>query len=192
MSKATTAERALNRKGGTMSRLIKTLFGFYPVLLPLVVVGVVLCAIINSIGATFLQSALQIISESWQSGDWEAAQPKIAQLVTTLACIYGVGILSSLFWNRAMAIVTQGSLEKLREKLFNHMQDLPISYFDTHTHGEIMSRYTNDVDTLRQAVHRIPRRFLFIRWGTKAHRQEIVSTNPHTRIVYAEYVKIER
>lgn len=48
------------------------------------------------------------------------------------------------------------------------------------------------VDTLRQAVHRIPRRFLFIRWGTKALRQEIVSTNPHTRIVYAEYVKIER
>ena len=126
MSKATTAERALNRKGGTMSRLIKTLFGFYPVLLPLVVVGVVLCAIINSIGATFLQSALQIISESWQSGDWEAAQPKIAQLVTTLACIYGVGILSSRFWNRAMAIVTQGSLEKLREKMFNRMQDLPI------------------------------------------------------------------
>ncbi|MBD9136617.1 MAG: hypothetical protein EGP78_03145, partial [Alistipes shahii] len=48
------------------------------------------------------------------------------------------------------------------------------------------------VDTLRQAVHRIPRRFLFIRWGTKALRQEIVSTNPHTRIVYVEYVKIER
>ena len=152
MSKATTAERALNRKGGTMSRLIKTLFGFYPVLLPLVVAGVVLCAIINSIGATFLQSALQIISESWQSGDWEAAQPKIAQLVTTLACIYGVGILSSLFWNRAMAIVTQGSLEKLREKMFNRMQDLPIRYFDTHQRGDIMSHYTNDIDTLRQMI----------------------------------------
>ena len=89
MSKATTAERALNRKGGTMSRLIKTLFGFYPVLLPLVVAGVVLCTIINSIGATFLQSALQIISDSWQSGDWTTAQPKILKLVTTLACIYG-------------------------------------------------------------------------------------------------------
>ena len=152
MSKATTAERALNRKGGTMSRLIKTLFGFYPVLLPLVVVGVVLCAIINSIGATFLQSALQIISESWQSGDWETAQPKIAQLVTTLACIYGVGILSSLFWNRVMAIVTQGSLEKLREKMFNRMQDLPIRYFDTHQRGDIMSHYTNDIDTLRQMI----------------------------------------
>ena len=59
-----------------MSRLIKTLFGFYPVLLPLVVAGVVLCAIINSIGATFLQSALQIISESWQSGDWEPRSPR--------------------------------------------------------------------------------------------------------------------
>ena len=152
MSKATTAERALNRKGGTMSRLIKTLFGFYPVLLPLVVAGVVLCAIINSIGATFLQSALQIISESWQSGDWGAAQPKIAQLVTTLACIYGIGILSSLFWNRAMAIVTQGSLEKLREKMFNRMQDLPIRYFDTHQRGDIMSHYTNDIDTLRQMI----------------------------------------
>ena len=152
MSKATTAERALNRKGGTMSRLIKTLFGFYPVLLPLVVAGVVLCAIINSIGATFLQSALQIISESWQSGDWTTAQPKILKLVTTLACIYGVGILSSLFWNRAMAIVTQGSLEKLREKMFNRMQDLPIRYFDTHQRGDIMSHYTNDIDTLRQMI----------------------------------------
>ena len=56
----------------------------------------------------------------------------------------------------------------------------------------MLFRSIRSVDTLRQAVHRIPRRFLFIRWGTKALRQEIVSTNPHTRIVYAEYVKIER
>ena len=152
MSKATTAERALNRKGGTLPRLIKTLFGFYPVLLPLVVAGVVLCAIINAIGPMFLQSALQIISESWQSGDWEAARPQILQLVTTLACIYGVGVLSSLFWNRAMAIITQGSLEKLREMMFNRMQDLPIRYFDTHQRGDIMSHYTNDIDTLRQMI----------------------------------------
>ncbi len=81
------------------------------------------------------------------------AQPKIAQLVTTLACIYGVGVLSSLFWrNRAMAIVTQGSLEKLREMMFNRMQHLPIRYFDTHQHGDIMSHYTNDIDTLRQMI----------------------------------------
>ncbi len=152
MSKAATAERGRNRKGGTMTRLIKMLFGFYPVLLPLVVAGVVLCAIINSIGATFLQSALQVISESWQSGDWTAAQPKILKLVTTLGCIYAVGVASSLFWNRAMAVITQGSLEKLREKMFNRMQDLPIRYFDTHQRGDIMSHYTNDIDTLRQMI----------------------------------------
>ena len=152
MSKATTAERAKNRKPGTFSRLIKTLFSFYPVLLPLVTLGVIVCAIINSIGATFLQRALEVISTSWQSGDWEAARPQILSLATTLACIYAVGVLSSLFWNRAMAIVTQGSLEKLREKMFNRMQDLPIRYFDTHQRGDIMSHYTNDIDTLRQMI----------------------------------------
>ena len=152
MSKATTAERAKNRKPGTFSRLIKTLFSFYPVLLPLVTLGVIVCAVINSIGATFLQRALEIISTSWQSGDWEAARPQILSLTTTLGCIYAVGVLSSLFWNRAMAIVTQGSLEKLREKMFNRMQDLPIRYFDTHQRGDIMSHYTNDIDTLRQMI----------------------------------------
>ena len=152
MSKATTAERAKNRKPGTFSRLIKTLFSFYPVLLPLVTLGVIVCAVINSIGATFLQRALEVISTSWQSGDWEAARPQILSLATTLGCIYAVGVLSSLFWNRAMAIVTQGSLEKLREKMFNRMQDLPIRYFDTHQRGDIMSHYTNDIDTLRQMI----------------------------------------
>ena len=152
MSKATTAERAKNRKPGTFSRLIKTLFSFYPVLLPLVTLGVIVCAVINSIGATFLQRALEIISTSWQSGDWEAARPQILNLVVTLGSIYAVGVLSSLFWNRAMAIVTQGSLEKLREKMFNRMQDLPIRYFDTRQRGDIMSHYTNDIDTLRQMI----------------------------------------
>ena len=146
------AKRAGGARKGIALRLIKTLFSFYPVLLPAVVAGIVLCAIINSIGATFLQSALQVISDSWQSGDWAAAQPKILKLVTTLGCIYAVGVASSLFWNRAMAVITQGSLEKLREKMFNRMQDLPIRYFDTHQRGDIMSHYTNDIDTLRQMI----------------------------------------
>ena len=82
--------------------------------------------------------------------------------------------------------------KKMREKMFGNMQRLPVKYFDTNDHGDIMSYYTNDIDTLRQIVYRIPRRFLFIRWGTKALRQRIVSTNPHTRIVAAEYVRIEK
>ena len=72
--------------------------------------------------------------------------------MTTLAVIYIIGNLSSLFWNRYMGVVTQGSLMKLREKMFNHMQDLPIRYFDTNQRGDIMSHYTNDIDTLRQMI----------------------------------------
>ena len=140
------------RKPGTLVRLIKMLFSFYPVLLPLVMLGVILCGLINSIGAVFLQSALEVISTSWQTGDWAAAQPKILQIVLTLGAIYILGNLSSLFWNRYMAVITQGSLEKLREKMFNRMQDLPIRYFDTNQRGDIMSHYTNDIDTLRQMI----------------------------------------
>lgn len=152
MSKASTAARAKNRKSGTLKRIIKMLFSFYPVLLPLVMAGVLLCGLINSIGSVFLQKALEVISTSWQTGDWTAAQPKILGLVSVLAIIYLIGNLSSLFWNRYMGVVTQGSLEKLREKMFNRMQDLPIRYFDTNQRGDIMSHYTNDIDTLRQMI----------------------------------------
>ena len=152
MSKATIAERAKTRKPGTLKRLVKMLFSFYPVLLPLVMAGVLLCGLINSIGSVFLQKALEVISTSWQTGDWAAARPQIARLVTILAVIYIIGNLSSLFWNRYMGVVTQGSLEKLREKMFNRMQDLPIRYFDTNQRGDIMSHYTNDIDTLRQMI----------------------------------------
>lgn len=152
MSKATTAARAKNRRPGTLKRLVKMLFSFYPVLLPLVMAGVLLCGLINSVGSLFLQKALEVISSSWQTGNWAAAQPKIVGLVTALAIIYLIGNLSSLFWNRYMAVITQGSLEKLREKMFNRMQDLPIRYFDTNQRGDIMSHYTNDIDTLRQMI----------------------------------------
>ena len=152
MSKPANNARARGSKPGTLKRLVKMLFSFYPVLLPLVMLGVVLCALINSIGSVFLQKALEVISTSWQTGDWVAARPQILGLVTTLAVIYIIGNMSSLFWNRYMGVVTQGSLMKLREKMFNHMQDLPIRYFDTNQRGDIMSHYTNDIDTLRQMI----------------------------------------
>ena len=152
MSKPANNARARGSKPGTLKRLVKMLFSFYPVLLPLVMLGVVLCALINSIGSVFLQKALEVISTSWQTGDWAAARPQILGLVTTLAVIYIIGNMSSLFWNRYMGVVTQGSLMKLREKMFNHMQDLPIRYFDTNQRGDIMSHYTNDIDTLRQMI----------------------------------------
>ena len=139
-------------KAGTAIRLIKTLFSFYPVLLPAVVVCLLVAAMSSSFGSVFLQGALQIVTEFGESGNWAAAQPEVFRLVATLAAVYLVGVCASLFWNRAMAIITQGSLEKLREKLFNHMQDLPISYFDTHQRGDVMSHYTNDIDAIRQMI----------------------------------------
>ena len=139
-------------KAGTAVRLIKTLFSFSPVLLPAVVVCLLVAAMSSSFGSVFLQGALQIVTEFGESGNWAAAQPEVFRLVATLAAVYLVGVCASLFWNRAMAIITQGSLEKLREKLFNHMQDLPISYFDTHQRGDVMSHYTNDIDAIRQMI----------------------------------------
>ena len=139
-------------KAGTAVRLIKTLFSFYPALLPAVVVCLLVAAMSSSFGSVFLQGALQIVTEFGESGNWAAAQPEVFRLVATLAAVYLVGVCASLFWNRAMAIITQGSLEKLREKLFNHMQDLPISYFDTHQRGDVMSHYTNDIDAIRQMI----------------------------------------
>ena len=66
--------------------------------------------------------------------------------------MYVISLVAGVFYTQLMAIITQGTLAKLREKMFDHMQDLPIRYFDTHNHGDIMSFYTNDIDTLRQLI----------------------------------------
>ncbi|MEE1372331.1 MAG: ABC transporter ATP-binding protein, partial [Parolsenella sp.] len=139
-------------KAGTALRLIKTIFSFYPRRLSLVVVCLAIAAITNSFGAVFLQGALEIISTYGASGDWASAQPEIFRLISTLALVYLMGVIASLIWNRSMATITQGTLEQLREKMFNRMQDLPISYFDTNQRGDIMSHYTNDIDATRQMI----------------------------------------
>ncbi len=72
--------------------------------------------------------------------------------IVQMACIYVIGILASLIYNRTMAVISQGILKKIRDDMFAHMQTLPIRYFDTHTHGDVMSHYTNDTDALRQML----------------------------------------
>ncbi|WP_293836597.1 ABC transporter ATP-binding protein [uncultured Parolsenella sp.] len=152
MSKATSKPTRPQAKASTAIRLIKTLFSFYPRLLPAVVVCLLIAAVSSSFGAVFLQGALQIVTEFGESGDWSVAGPQVLALVSVLAAVYLVGVAASAFWNRAMATITQGTLEKLREKMFNRMQDLPISYFDTHQRGDVMSHYTNDIDAIRQMI----------------------------------------
>jgi ATP-binding cassette subfamily B protein len=76
----------------------------------------------------------------------------VTNLIIALVIIYTIGVFASWFWNRTMAIVTQKFMNVFRKAMFNHMQDLPIRYFDTHAHGAIMSLYTNDIDTIRQFI----------------------------------------
>ena len=139
-------------KGKTLIRLLRTLFSFYPKLLPLVFCCLVTNSILSALPATFMQRALEVVTDTWESGDWASASGPIRSIVLTLLCIYAVSLTLSFTWNRIMAVVTQGSLEKFREKVFDHMQDLPIRFFDTHQRGDIMSHYTNDIDALRQMI----------------------------------------
>lgn len=139
-------------KKGVIKRIIRTLFSFYPVLMPVVLFCILFNSIVSAITAVFMQNIIAVIEQSYQSGDWEAVAGKILGMAAILAILYAVSLIASFAYCRMLAVITQGSLKKLREKMFNGMQNLPIKYFDTHSHGDIMSYYTNDIDTLRQLI----------------------------------------
>ena len=138
-------------KKGTLKRLLKMLFEFYPIALPLVLLCIVFTAAVSSIPSIFMQNVIAVLEQN-QGGDWAHVGPQILRLVSILAGLYVISLASSFTYNRAMAVITQGSLKKMREKLFHKMDVLPIRFFDTHPHGDIMSHYTNDIDTLRQLI----------------------------------------
>lgn len=137
---------------GVIGRVIRTVFKFYPVRTVLVLIGIVFSAAISSIPAVFMQKVIAVIETAWQSGDWDSVSGDIFSAVLTLGILYALSLAAAVVFNLVMATVTQGTLMKLREKLFNNMQKLPIKYFDTHNHGDIMSIYTNDIDALRQMI----------------------------------------
>lgn len=139
-------------KKGVIKRIIRTLFSFYPVLMPVVLFCILFNSIVSAIPAVFMQNIIAVIEQSYKSGDWEAVARKILGMAAILAILYAVSLIASFAYCRMLAVITQGSLKKLREKMFNGMQNLPIKYFDTHSHGDIMSYYTNDIDTLRQLI----------------------------------------
>ena len=145
----------MNKKSGRGSivlRLLKTIREFYPVMMPVTVICIVFSAVVSSVPAIFMQNVIAVVEQSWRTGDWASVGGQILHLVSILAVFYVLSLTSSLAFNQLMAIMTQGTLKKLRVKMFNGMQRLPIKYFDTNNHGDIMSYYTNDIDTLRQMV----------------------------------------
>ena len=135
-------------------RVIKMLYGFYPRLLPLVGVCIIAAATVAAMPAIFTQKVLAVLTECLDNGilSWEVAAERILPLVLVLIGLYAMSIILSLTQTQLMAIITQGFLSKMRCRMFEGMQNLPIRYFDTHKHGDIMSHYTNDIDTLRQLV----------------------------------------
>ena len=139
-------------KDGTLGRLIRMIFSFYPVLLPFTLVCICVNAIISAIPSMFQQRIIVLIEQNWQSGDWAGVSAQILSLVLTLAVLYVLSLIAGITYNQCMAVITQGSLKKIRTKMFDGMQKLPISYFDHNEHGDIMSYYTNDVDALRQMI----------------------------------------
>ncbi|OUN37496.1 MULTISPECIES: ABC transporter ATP-binding protein [unclassified Faecalibacterium] len=148
----TSTGRGKRAPKGVAARLIRTIFSFYPVLLPITLCCILVNAIVSSLPSVFMQNAIAVVEATYRTGDWASASGTIFRLLTILVSMYVVSLAASFAFNQLMAIITQGTLAKLREKMFDHMQDLPIRYFDTHSHGDIMSFYTNDIDTLRQLI----------------------------------------
>ena len=126
-------------------------------------VAVLICIVINALAMVSCSLYLQTLIDSYITPLLQAATPDFAPLfrsILIMGCIYAVGILACLFYNRTMVSIAQGTLKRIRDEMFEHMQTLPIRYFDTHTHGDIMSHYTNDTDTLRQMLAQsIPQMF---------------------------------
>ena len=137
---------------GVLRRLIRMVFEFFPVLLPVALVCILINAVVSSMPAVFMQNVIAVVEDTYESGDWSLASGRILKLLTILVTMYVISLIAGAAYNQMMAIITQGTLAKLRKKMFDHMQDLPIRYFDTHNHGDIMSFYTNDIDTLRQLI----------------------------------------
>ena len=140
------------KKPGLIFRIIKMLFKAYPVLLPITAVCIILSSISSAIPAIFLQKVLADVGEWVSTGDWEAAKKVIIPKIIILASIYVFSLLAIVCYTQLMAFITQGFLSKMRCEMFDKMQNLPIKYFDTNQHGDIMSHYTNDIDTLRQLI----------------------------------------
>ena len=137
---------------GVLRRLIRMVFEFFPVLLPVALVCILINAVVSSMPAVFMQNVIAVVEDTYESGDWSLASGRILKLLTILVTMYVISLIAGAAYNQMMAIITQGTLAKLRKKMFDHMQDLPIRYFDTHNHDDIMSFYTNDIDTLRQLI----------------------------------------
>ena len=137
--------------GKTVKRLLSYIFSHYKMRFFLVLICIIVSSVVNVIGSMFLKTLI----DGYIMPLVEQANPNFAKLtkaLITMACVYACGIFAAYLYQRLMITISQGVLKRVRDEMFEHMQTLPIKYFDTHTHGDVMSYYTNDADTLRQMI----------------------------------------
>lgn len=151
MGAQNTGKMSLRQQVSAMKRVLGYLLRDYKFAFFIVVVCILGSALATLRGTLFMQSLIDdyiVPLTQAQTPDFS----KLAAALVAVALTYGIGILCAYGYNRIMVNVSQGTMRNLRVELFQHMESLPIRYFDTHAHGDIMSIYTNDVDTLRQLI----------------------------------------
>ena len=137
---------------GTLKRLLKFILAHYKTRILVVIICIISSALASTVATVFMQRLIdECITPGITSG-LDAVWPQLVSILTTMAIFYVFGVTASFIYTRLMATVTQGTLKNLRNGMFNRMETLPVRYFDTHAHGDIMSNYTNDTDAIRQMI----------------------------------------
>lgn len=138
----------------TFKRLMAILFSKYKLNFIVVCILIVFSSVASIAGSTFLGfvTTEALVQQANHANGMTVDLARFIGLLVSLGVVFGVGALSSFTYNRVMMYAAQGTMKNIRDEMFKHMQRLPLKFFDTHTHGELMSRYTNDTDTLRQLL----------------------------------------
>ena len=146
--------KAMPSKNGFSKNTVKRLLSYIKAY-KIRFIFVIICIILSSAASVFSSLFLQTLIDDYITPLLLQTSPDYSGLFVALiklGIIFAIGILTALFYNRTMVVIAQGVLKKIRDDMFIHMQTLPIKYFDTHNHGDVMSYYTNDTDTLRQML----------------------------------------
>ena len=144
-------QKTKGKKRHTIKRLLKYVTESYKLQLAVVLISIIISALVGVIGTQFIKYLIDDFITPLL-GSNAPDYTGLLNAIMVMALIYLVGVICTYIYNRLMINISQGVLNKIRKQMFNHMQKLPIRYFDSRTHGEIMSTYTNDVDTLRQML----------------------------------------
>ncbi len=152
MAKGNPKGRGIENPIKVFRRLLAYVLKEYKFLFVIVVICIFISSLSNVAGTLFLKNLIDDYITPLLNKSGAADFGPLLKAILTIAAIYLVGVLTNYVFNRIMIVISQGSLKKIRDDMFAHMETLPISHFDSHSHGELMSLYTNDTDSLRQMI----------------------------------------